>query len=314
MNLKLIKRILPIIGIAIFVYIIQDIGINKITNVLSAIPLHYIILLFFLWIPSVSVSVFIWQYILKNHKIKISILYLFKALFIADFWGVVTPGGIGSYYTIFLLKKKSGEPIEKCTSNIVLQTIIWSLTLLILALIGIVSIVQKQYYQSYLPLLIILFSILLVISITFLNKHTGKKVLQFFIKTFSPKKFKKRSYQLIEGFYKDFPPIKSIFILLLLTFIGWLVFFSTIFLLAKILLIDIPFIYFIFIYAIAVILESLPISIGGFGIREAGIIPLFAVFGVSPEKVVALCLLESIFVSWGITGALGAILHLKEEK
>jgi len=313
MDLQKLKKILPIIGIIIFIYIIFNIGLDKILNALSTFPPQYIILLFFLWIPCTSIGTYNWQFILKKQKIKVSYLFLFKTLLIAHFLGSITPGNIGAFSTIFLLKEKSGEPIEKCTTNVLLQTVIASLTLLSLALIGLLLFIQKQYFQSYLPLLIILFLILLILSMIFFVEKIGKKILKNFLKIFLPKKHKKKANYFAEMFYKDFPSLKSIFILIILSFLNWFVLFCIIYLIAGLLLIDIPFIYFIFIYAVGVILESLPISIGGFGIREAGIIPLFLVFGVSPEKVVALGLLQSIFVSWGVSGAVGAFLYLKKQ-
>ena len=69
--------------------------------------------------------------------------------------------------------------------------------------------------------------------------------------------------------------------------------------------IDIPIVYFFAIFPIGTIISLIPISINGLGTREAVLISLFGLFGVSAAKVFSMSII-CLFIT-GILPAIPAI-------
>ena len=312
MDYKIVRKILPVIGIFLFIYIIIQIGIDKIIDALSVINPIYGCFLIFLWVPHTLVYVYMWHSVQKKHKININFLSLLKIALIGNFYGLITPGGIGWFITPFYLRKKSGESIEKCTTDVLISESIHSLALLLLSLIGLIVLIG--HFAHFLPAIIILIAILVVLCIIFMNEKTGKKAIRFFLKMFLPGRYKKDANDRVDLLYEDFPAAKELLFPFLLAFLHWIVYFSEGYLVAKLLLIDVPYIYFILIYPIGVIVAGIPITIGGVGIREGALVTLFSVFGVAPAQIVALSLLNNVILSWIVTAGIGATLAFTEMK
>ena len=91
------KKLLPIIGIIILIFIVATLDLNKIYNVFSLINPIYSFICFFAILPIVMMVNIQWQILLKKQKIKVSFLYSLKNIFIGYFYGFISPGGIGAY-------------------------------------------------------------------------------------------------------------------------------------------------------------------------------------------------------------------------
>ncbi|HEY0088600.1 MAG TPA: lysylphosphatidylglycerol synthase transmembrane domain-containing protein, partial [Candidatus Lokiarchaeia archaeon] len=273
---------------------------------------YYLLILPFLWVPFYVFNSFLWYILMKKQKINVGFPYVFKLSLIGEFYGLITIGGLGRYILPFYLKEKSGDSLLKCTANLLINEATGSIALLICAMIG--TVVLAEYFAYLLPVLILLFIILITLCIVFIYERTGKKIVKIFINTFTPRKLKKNMSFSIDMLYKDFPSKKFIIFLVFMELIFWLMYFSEAFIVAKMLMIDIPYLYFILIYPIGVIIASIPISIGGVGIREGSLIPIFLSFGVVPEKIFVLSLIFSIFTAWIVPASIGAILSVSEIK
>lgn len=312
MSLKTLKKILPIVGIFIFIYIVYSIGIDNLINALSPIKPIYIFLFIFLWIPPALVSVLMWFILLKKHKINVSFLYLFKVNLIGNYYGLITPGSVGWFVVPFYLQKESKEPIEKCISNVLINEALHSLALIVIALIGVVLL--ASYFAFLLPIVMILFLILFVLIFVFFAEKRGKKALKFLLKLFTPGRFKDKIDARVDLIYEDFPKVRDFILPAVLGFIHWIFYFSVAYIVVILLEIDIPFLYFILIYPIGVIVSSIPLTVGGLGIREGTLVSLFRIFSIAPEKIVALSLIYSILISWIMPAAFGAFFAITDIK
>ncbi len=84
-KLKNIGKLFPIIGIIIFIYIITDIGIEKIGSAFSSIPLEYFLLALLLFIPRWLLSSYKWYFISKKQKMDFKLFFLSKIFLITLF-------------------------------------------------------------------------------------------------------------------------------------------------------------------------------------------------------------------------------------
>ena len=125
-----LKKLLPLIGIVIFIIVFFTIDIQRIFQVFTSINPVFSALAFLSIIPIILFSTYEWQMILKKQKIHVTWWYSLKNLFIGYFYGFITPGGFGAYTRALYLRDESGEPVQKCLTNIILFNTIDYISLL----------------------------------------------------------------------------------------------------------------------------------------------------------------------------------------
>ncbi len=306
-----IKKILPVIGLIILIYILSTLDLPTIIEIFSNINPIYSILSFFSIVPIVLLTNIQWQILLKKQKIHVSFLYSLKNIFIGYFYGFITPGGIGAYTRALYLKHESKAPLPKCVSNIITFNTIDFITLLLLGTIG-ALLLSGQFPDLFLPILVVLI-IVLFLFVFFLKKEKSKIVFTKLVQSKIFATVKDRLEDPIESFYENLPSFKDVLLPFTISIIGWIVRFSELYLISKLFQIHVPYIYFILIIAVADVIAAIPISIFGLGIREGSLISLFSIFSIIPEKIVSLSLFWFVLV-WFFPSAIGAIITVFESK
>ena len=152
-NFKKLSPFIPIIGIIIFLYIVLDIGVEKISNTFLLIPIHFYILAVTPFILILIIGSYKWKYICNKQKINLDITSLIKLYLINAFYVTIIPAGLGGYIKIFYLKKNSKAPIEKCITNTLIDITTGSIIGFSLALIG--SIVIIKVSPGFFPVVLI---------------------------------------------------------------------------------------------------------------------------------------------------------------
>ena len=281
-NSKTIIKIFPIIGIILLAYIIYNIGAEKITTTFISIPIEYYVLALLLFIPRILLYVYQWQLICKKQKMDFSFLYLFKVSIICLFYGSVTPGSLGWHLRIYYLKEKTKYTWEKCIANSLLDGTIGSISGIFLALIG--SLILIEYVPGLFTILLLLLIFYVVTFVVFMKKKRGNRLFNIFIRLLIPEKFKGIIGQSIESLYEDLPRLRDVVVPFLLEIIIWILAAIQVYIIALAFSIDVPFVSFISISIVsAVVATSLPISVGGLGIREGMFVFLLSAFGVEPQ-------------------------------
>lgn len=306
-----VKKILPVVGIVILIYIITTLDLEEIVAVFTEIHPVYSFLSFFLIIPILLLTNIQWQILLKKQKIQVSFLYSLKNILIGYFYGFITPGGLGAYTRSLYLKYESREPLPKCVSNIITFNTIDYITLLLIAAIGGVLLSGKF---PYLFLAIVMVLIIVIALFLFFLKQGKSKVM--FTKLVQSRIFetvKNRLEDPIESFYENLPGFRDVLLPFSISIVGWIVRFSEFYIVSRLFFIDVPYIYFIFIIAIADVVATLPISIYGLGTREATLLTLFSIFTIVPEKILSLSLFWFAVV-WLSPSIIGAFITVIESK
>jgi len=305
------KKLLPIIGIIILIYIIATLDLGKIYSVFSNINPLYSFLSFFAILPVVLLTNIQWQILLKKQKINVSFLYSLKNIFIGYFYGFISPGGIGAYTRALYLESESKSPLGKCLSNIIIFNTIDYLSLLLLGAIG--AILLSSIYPYLFLVIIVVIFIVVFLLMFFLKKEKSKNLFLKMIQSRIFSTVKDRLTESLDSFYEDLPRFRDVLIPFTISIIGWIVRFAELFLISKLFLIEVDFIYFILIIAIANVFASIPITIYGLGTREASLISLLFIFDVVPEKVLSLSLFWFTII-WFSPSVIGAIITYFETK
>lgn len=309
--IKYFKKMMPVIGIIILVYIIIDIGTDKIASTFLQISPFYVIIAASLTLPRLLIRNYIWQRILKIQKIHLSYFKSLKIFLIGYFYGSITPGYIGQLMRIPYIKEETNKPVGTLFVNNVIETIIHTFSLYCMMVIGTFLVIE------YIPEAFLFACVLLAVTILvywyFFNKERGEKTFHFLIRFFIPKKLKLNFMRFVDTFYTDFPNIKGLVVPFLLGIPTWIIIYSQIYILGLSLDIEIPYLVFLMLYAIANIVAFIPITFAGLGTREATLIFLFSFFGVSPEKAVVISLAGHL-VTDILTGFYGFIISVVETR
>ncbi len=309
---KQAKKFLPLIGIAIFVYIVYNLDIEKIIVVFLSINPIFIICSLTLTIPRLIIRNTAWQIIQKEQKITISFFQSLKIFLIGYFYGSITPGYIGQIMRVPYMKEKTGAPYGKLFVNSLMETIIHTLSLYGMMLIGallVMGVLPELLYISGIWVVL-----LAIILFYFVKRERGEKLFHLLIQYLIPKKLKTNLYRFVDTFYTDFPEIKKLLLPLILGIFTWIIIFSQEYIIVLALGIDIPYLYFLLLFPIANVVGFIPITFAGLGTRELTAIFLFStLFGVVEEEVFVFTLLGFVITDI-FTGFIGFILSLTETK
>ncbi|MCK5258249.1 MAG: flippase-like domain-containing protein, partial [Thermoplasmatales archaeon] len=305
---KQAKKFLPLIGIAIFVYIVYNLDIEKIIVVFLSINPIFIICSLTLTIPRLIIRNTAWQIIQKEQKITISFFQSLKIFLIGYFYGSITPGYIGQLMRVPYMKEKTGAPYGKLFVNSLMETIIHTLSLYGMMLIGsllVMGVLPELLYISGTWVVL-----LAIILFYFVKRERGEKLFRLLIQYLIPKELKTNLYRFVDTFYTDFPEIKKLLLPLILGIFTWIIIFSQEYIIVLALGIDIPYLYFLLLFPIANVVGFIPITFAGLGTRELTAIFLFStLFGVVEEEVFVFTLLGFVITDI-FTGFIGFILSL----
>jgi hypothetical protein len=305
------KNVLPFFGLTIFIYLILSIGLEKVISTFLLLSPSYIILVAILTIPRIIIRNIAWQVILKQQKMYISFSSSFKIFLIGYFYATVTPGYLGQLMRIPYLKGETKEPFGKLFVNTFIETTLHTLSLYGMMLIGALLIIRNEPLFFYATSVFII--ALLIIYWFFAKESRGKKFFSIFVKYLIPKKYRISAKWVVNSFYKDFPKIRALIYPFILGIITWIIMFSQIYIIAMSLGINVPYLYFLVLYPIANVVSFIPITSAGFGTREAAVIFLLGLLGVSPEKALVLSI-AGFLITDMLTGFYGFILSLLEMK
>ncbi len=302
-------RILPIIGIALFVYLIYTTGIS---NLLDALK-HINVLLFLsslLIIPVIIIlQTYKWRILLKQQGIAIPFGHLILMQLKSSFYGTVTPGKIGSFIKIHYVKQESGKDIGQSAQSVILDRFLDTITIFLMAFLGAVFIIHVTRETTF-----IFIAAIILIAIAFyilLNKRFMKFFLRIFFKVLISKKIKQMVENSFETFYHNMPHKRNLIIPFLVNVLTWTIIYTAPYLIARSLgITQIPFLAFISMYAISTIISIIPITVSGIGTREASLVGLFSLYSIPAELTITMSLL-SFFTGTVLVACIGAYLSVK---
>ncbi len=292
---KILKGLLPLIGLFIFVYIVYSIGLDKIINVIIKMPPSFFLIALIITFPRIAVSTYKWWYVAKMQRIYVPYLYMLKVNFIGILYGVITPMWLGDSIRVPLIQKRSKRSFGRCLANWLIDTALELFSLFILAITGIIVLTLTLHrYEEFLIPILSIFLILIAVAMILAKKNHGKKLFNLISKFMVPKRYQSWMNRNVESFYEDMPRIRQLIIPFLVEITSYTTKFIQIYILAAGLGLRIPIFSFITIYPIASLIGQLPVTVGGLGTREGALIGLFSIFGVTSEQIVAISLVGYI--------------------
>lgn len=309
--IKILKKSLPLIGIIILIFLIKQADVTRIISILRSVDFKYLLVALCFVPVAFILTVFKWHVLLKKQKLQVPFGRLIKFTLMGQFYGIVTPGRLGNLVRINYLKKSTRKSYGQCSVSVFLDKIIDLLVVLIFALLGVFVFVR--YLPSkiiYSNIVFLLFILILVIFIV--NQKLNKRWLKLIYKKLVPHKYRESLKLVYHSFYKDFPRYSDVFLVICLSLLTWLILMTGSYFILSSMNIGISWFYLIPALSISTVISLLPISISGWGTREAALIMLFSPFSISVEQILAFSILN-FFLFSVLQGLVGAVLAIFEK-
>ncbi len=308
----MLKKLLHVIGIILFIYIIIKIGPLQLFDTIKNADKIYLIIGLILTPIFILPLAFKWYIILKKQNINLNFLYVLKIYYIGAFYGFITPARAGSIIRANYIKQKIKKGFVECASSIVIERILDVLAIFSFAFIGSLLFVKSNTSLS--AALIISFLVFLVCILLFMRKKRGMFILSLIYNHILPQSIKEKTNGSLNTFYNSLPRLRNLVVVFFLTIFTWLVLYYQTFIFAKAFYITtIPFYIFVSFVSIGTVISLIPISVSGLGTRELTLITLFSLYNIKPEAIVSTSLV-SFFGVGLIEGLIGLFFAVKEDK
>lgn len=201
-----LKKLLPFIGIAIFIYLLFKLNLSNVFNEISNVKINFLLIAVIFAFIGILTETLKWFVVARYQKIKIPFLESVKINLISSFYGFITPAKIGNVIRANYLKKYSNNNLGKGIGNFVLDKILDLLSLVLLA--GIFLFIFQEIIPEYLPWLLMAILILITSFLIIMNEKVGKLIFGGMVKIIGwmiPKKWKDRAKESFYSFHEDKP-------------------------------------------------------------------------------------------------------------
>jgi uncharacterized protein (TIRG00374 family) len=249
-----------------------------------------------------------WYVLLPREHPNISFGQIVRFIFVSGFLGFIVPGGIGAEAVRIYSLSRATADLALSFSSVLVERFFAVLALVFLTLFGLIlsprGLPPEFSLMAYFCLAVVVAAVAILMipalraaTIALLQGRYLAPVRERLVKL----------YARLDD-YKDQPMLMMM--ALLLAFLFQLQRIARVIIVAWALGIDIEEIYFLIFMPIIILATLLPISIAGFGVREAGFVYLFGLIGVAPEAAFTLGIVSFLVTLSAVP--VGAWFYLRE--
>lgn len=310
----IIHRLLPVIGIVLFLAIILNINLYQVAGILSYTNPLYIASALCILALLIVMKTIKWRVIAKTYGVKSGLKPMILGWLVGFSVGIVTPGRVGEISRAYYIRKDT--PTGKAMTSIFIDRVVDIIVLLSLVAIGL-----SLFALTYVIDAIIIASFLLVYAIFIgfilfsLKKRLVRIVLGPIYRAFLPQRLKEKAGTIFNDYYEGLYQMKknrgALVTALIWGVLIWVITIIEYGLLAMSIGIDAPFMFLVFVIPIMSLLDALPISFSGMGSRDLTFLLFFSYISVPPEEAIALSLLVFL-VNYVALGFVGFLIWLKK--
>jgi len=300
-NIYIPKIIVKYLGLLFLIIILIKIDFSGIYGLLAKTDNIILIFTILINIPHIFIKSIRWNLLLRQQGICLTYINSLTIYFSSLYLGFITPGRLGEFSKVLYLNKYENVPIAKALPSVVIDRIFDLILLIILSSYGIWRMKLLEVEGTIYVVTIILILFVIVVKLKIKDWTSAYKYLIF---RFLPDKINSSVYNSVETIMaeaKIFLSIRLTYIMLL-TVLGYTIFFIQCYLLAKSLNIPLNIVYICIFMSIGNLISFIPISISGLGTRDATLIFLFSLKDIQPEVAVSYSML--IFFTFFICGSL----------
>ncbi|MCL4384774.1 MAG: flippase-like domain-containing protein [Cyanobacteria bacterium] len=293
-NISLILRIIISIGLFTVLIIINLKNLKSIPDILKNLNIYLTVLGILFYFIGIALEAPRWNTLLSAYKIHIPYTYLFNSVFIGFFYGTLLPTNIGGdAYRGIDLHKTFKVPVHKNIIALYLGRFMGIISGLLLLMISLCFGMYKHLNKSFLiGLLTVLPLVIFLIILTTIPKKFKIDIL------FNKIKFLKKYSTNVLEFSNALDSYKHKSRVVILSFtcslLGNLSSLISFYFIGMALKLNITFLAYMFIIPVTWTITNIPITVGGFGVRESTLVLLLKEFGISSESALTFSLIVLI--------------------
>jgi uncharacterized protein (TIRG00374 family) len=281
---KLIKAIGPLL---LLVFLIKVIDPWEVVDHLRGINIGIFLSNFLLFPFVISVRTFRWWIICRSLNIKTSFRSLFPIYYVSRFLSLLPVTGVFALSRIIYLKEE-GKPVATAAISIIIDKLADILGLIFFSLFAVFFL--PQYLIEGIPIWILYVTGILLISAFFVFSKRLRKGVRRILERYMNQKFSRIGADLetsLARFWSD-TSLKFIMLILVIGLAVGLLRSLILYVLALSINIHVPFAMIVGCRALIGIVNIIPVSIGGLGTRDAVLLLVLPLSGVSSEAAVVL--------------------------
>jgi len=287
---KYTRWLLRLIGPAILIYFLLTTDVNKILDNLRDLHWAPLLLSLALYLVFVAVKAWRWNMLMRDLGMRPPPLGFSMVLYmIGLFLGSATPGQSGDFIKAWYLRER-GQPLASALFSILLDRLFDFLIMAILSLLGLVAFLHifPPAVQSPVLVTTIGFAALMVLLIPALMARRPRDWLMTRALLLAPRRLRP-AIERWRGQFAELDLRPALMAnLLLATICSATCTMARLWLLFEALDLHIPLLALVSSMALVSILQVLPISFSGVGIRDVILVAVLATYGYSADKAIAL--------------------------
>ena len=304
------KWVLRSIGPVLFVIILYRLDLVRLIALLSNINPLYFVPAILLFIPLLVVKAWRWQLLMRAQEIEYSLKDSAIMYAAAMYIGAISPGRIGDFVKVFYLIRDDYS-FGKSFATVLLDRLFDLASLFLLGYAG--MLLFMTLFERAIIILSLILVVTFLLTIFFIyKKELSMGILKNITSNFIPGRYRENAKTGFSDFCKAIKKsnTRQLVIATFITFLGWVIYFLTMYLLASSIGINIPFLYLATCVSISAVITLIPISISGIGTRDAMLIILFSYLGLSKEPAIAFSM--TILFMYAVNGLIGLAAWLKK--
>ena len=268
------------LSLSLLYYVIATYG-DDMQKTLGIINYHYILLVFFISFIQYVLSAYRWMYISSKNGSEMNFLYCLKFYYISTFINNILPGGVvGDIYRAYSARESDNNLINlsKSVQGIVFERLSGQIMMFFIFLISLTFffLINAKYVAflfTVVPVLLITFIIYIVVKKIYFNKISSNEIVINFRKIFSGKIF--WNHTIISFFV-----VLSYIVIYIIS--------------AEALGLSIDYFAFFVFTPIVLFSMTLPVSIGGWGVREGTALLIAFLLGLSASSSISVAVMYGI--------------------
>ena len=288
---KWVSLLLPLVGLAVFVWIVRGTGVNRILETYRQIDARRLVIFPLFTVFILAVRGYRWWLLLRLVGIPYSRWRSTVVWAIGFFAASITPGKVGDAVRALYVSRETAKGFGESFLTVFMDRLMDLVTVLVFGVATIV--VFSSRYMDMPSLWVIIAAALALLALVYLVLHRGlmRKLAGPVFRILTPAKYRSQLSAEVEGFYDALGLYarhwKVTAYAAVLTLVFWVGIVVLAFTVAQTLGIGVSFGYVALIMPMVTLVEIIPVSVSGIGTREATVIFFFSAVGIGSAQAVA---------------------------
>jgi glycosyltransferase 2 family protein len=293
------KWIFRLIGIAILIYILFRVDLSVYISFLRNLHLSAFICACGIVLSIYFIKSFRWKILLGGQGINYSYKNSFLAFTGSNFIAFITPGRVGEFTKIFYLKNDQNVPYARSFPSVLIDRLFDVYVLLLTGLYGLIELKVIDPLYIYLTS-----AIFLLLPFLLFNNRILSFLMRFVVRMPGIARIARKKDESIQSLINEFRTLFNFRLVFafLITVVSYLILYYATWIIAGSIDLHLKYSDVILIVSVANVLSFLPISVSGFGTREAVFVYFLGRIGYPAE--LALMYSTLFFLCFNVIGGL----------